>query len=137
MADYSLAQIHAMQEEAARRVREMSRRSKSNISAGNPNGDGGEKPLPNPHGGAQEDHRGGHSHGGQGGPNEKSDRRNGQPPSAISTSHKAPLSFLRSLDLKQLISGGDQSLLLLIIMLLMTDSENDDFLLYALIYIML
>lgn len=113
MADYTLAQIRAMQEDAANRVREMNRRSKSTLSKSN---------------GAMMNH---------------SDKEQPQKPvdksksNEMTVNHKNPLSFLKSLDLRQLISGGEQSMLLLLILILMTDSEGDDFLIYALIYIML
>lgn len=114
MADYTLAQIRAMQEDAANRVREMNRRSKNTLSKSNGamlSGDEKEQRASPP------------------------DRQKQNEKPAVN--HKNPLSFLKSLDLRQLISGGEQSMLLLLIMILMTDSEGDDFLIYALIYIML
>ena len=115
MADYTLAQIRAMQEDAANRVREMNRRSKNTLSKSNGAMlSGGEKEQQ------------------KAAPPDKH-KQNEKP----AVSHKNPLSFLKSLDLRQLISGGEQSMLLLLIMILMTDSEGDDFLIYALIYIML
>lgn len=113
MADYTLAQIRAMQEDAANRVREMNRRSKNTLSKSN---------------GAMMNHS-------EKEQSQKPPEKNAQNTSAVS--HKSPLSFLKSLDLRQLISGGEQSMLLLLIMILMTDSEGDDYLIYALIYIML
>ena len=113
MADYTLAQIRAMQEDAANRVREMNRRSKSTLSKSNgAMMSHSEKEQPEK-------------------PNEKAK------PNEVEANHKSPLSFLKSLDLRQLISGGEQSMLLLLVLILMTDSEGDDFLIYALIYIML
>ena len=114
MADYTLAQIRAMQEDAANRVREMNRRSKNTLSKSN-----GAMLS----GGEQEQ---------RAAPPDRQ-KQNEKP----AVNHKNPLSFLKSLDLRQLISGGEQSMLLLLIMILMTDSEGDDFLIYALIYIML
>lgn len=113
MADYTLAQIRAMQEDAANRVREMNRRSKNTLSKSN---------------GAIANRS----------EKEQSQKPPDKPaPKEIAANHKNPLSFLKSLDLRQLISGGEQSMLLLLILILLTDSEGDDFLIYALIYIML
>lgn len=102
-----------MQEDAANRVREMNRRSKNTLSKSN---------------GAMMNRN----------ENEQPQKLNEKAKSnETAVNHKNPLSFLKSLDLRQLISGGEQSMLLLLILILMTDSEGDDFLIYALIYIML
>lgn len=136
MADYSAAQLKAMEEEAAKRVMEMSRRSKSHIMQSNS--------AAQNVGGENDAHRENHNH--HSGKNDMSQ----QPPPKKSlqktaaekndlpdTPHRSPMNFLKSLDLKQLISGGEQSMILLLIMILMTDNSDDDFLIYALIYIML
>lgn len=122
MADYTLAQIHAMQEDAANRVREMNRRSKNTLSKSNS---------------AMAMHKNDDKQP----QNQRNNGHENKTPAVTqnnqAVTHKSPLSFLKSLDLRQLISGGEQSMLLLLIMILLTDSEGDDFLIYALIYIML
>ena len=75
-----------MQEDAANRVREMNRRSKSTLSKSNgAMMSHSEKEQPQK-------------------PNEKAK------PNEAAANHKSPLSFLKSLDLRQLISGGEQSM---------------------------
>ncbi len=51
---------------------------------------------------------------------------------------RSSLGFLNALDLKKLIGeNSEQALLLLLILILANDSNGDEYLLYALIYIML
>lgn len=127
MADYTMAQIRAMQEDAARRVREMNRRSKSTLEHNAQNNEHNEKNRKSVinHEMTADEHR------------NPTNQANNNIVKSETNSHKNPLSFLKSIDLKQLISGGDQSLLLLIILILMSDEKSDDYLIYALIYIML
>ena len=133
MADYSAAQLKAMEEEAAKRVMEMNRRSKSHVMQSNSAAQKNARPHESHHNNQEQ---------------EKTKGRGEQPilPNTKAATkknaegvipHKNPLNFLKSLDLKQLISGGEQSMLLLLIMILMSDNSDDDFLIYALIYIML
>lgn len=127
MADYTMAQIRAMQEDAARRVREMNRRSKSTLEHNAQNNEHNEKNHKSVinHEMTADEHR------------NPINQANHNIVKSVANSHKNPLSFLKSINLKQLISGGDQSLLLLIILILMSDEKSDDYLIYALIYIML
>lgn len=117
MADYSPAQLKAMQEEATRRVREMNKRSKNVINRNNENNRNNDKRDIIKEAKVNQD--------------------NHKTATVSQVKHKNPLNFLQSLDLKKLISGGEQSMILLLILLLMNDNANDDYLIYALIYIML
>lgn len=136
MADYSAVQLKAMEEEAAKRVMEMSRRSKSHVMQSNSAAQKNSQ-THEPH----DPHHENHAHGKNVGKGETHTSQSAKslPKKAAENNlpHRTPMNFLKSLDLKQLISGGEQSMLLLLIMILMSDNSDDDFLIYALIYIML
>ena len=116
MNEYSLSQIKNMQEEATRRVREMQQRSKQKVEQTNRRMETRPHPpaaSPSP---------------------EKPDKDTLSP----TKKHGGGLHFLKSLDLKQLIGeDSEQTMLLLLILLLLRDDHSDDFLIYALLYIML
>ncbi len=97
MENFSQNQIRAMEQEATRRARELSKKS---------------KPQPSPVSQTPKENK--------------------------TTKNKGIFSFLNALDLKKLIGeNSEQAMLLLLILVLANENTCDEFLLYALIYIML
>lgn len=121
MSDYTMAQIKSMQEEATRRVREMNERSKRTVQ--NANQARNTKPNPPP----QQTPR-----------SESPQKKEHKSPPSESAPKKGPLNFLNFFDIKKLIGdNSEQALLLLLILVLISDNTSDEYLIYALIYIML
>lgn len=117
MTEYSPAKLKEMQEEATRRVREMNRRYKSTLERANSSCMNENR--------STDDSANGRS-------SDCADDKNLQ-----KKKQSGALNFLQSIDLKKLITDKEQSLVLLIILILMNEEGVDDYLVYALIYIML
>ena len=106
--DYTKEQIQRMQQDAIMRVRDMNKRSKS-------------QPPQNPPPKKEETER-------------KNELRSTPP---VQKQHGI-FSFLEALDITKLIGeNSEQALLLVLILVLMNEEKTSDWLLYALIYIML
>lgn len=112
MDEYTHNQIKKMEQEATKRAREASMRAK-------PMQQGNSVKVP------QKDAK------------EPMLDRNSKPDS-LQSQKRGSLGFLNALDLKKLIGeNSEQAMLLLLILILSNDNTCDEYLLYALIYIML
>ncbi|MBQ7129002.1 MAG: hypothetical protein IJO19_03330 [Clostridia bacterium] len=116
MPDYSINQIKRMEQEATMRARRAASMAKPP-----------DKPNEKPHA-----------------PNQQKPPEPDKPPVPPPNEHppkppkRSSLGFLNALDLKKLIGeNSEQALLLLLILVLANDNASDEYLLYALIYIML
>lgn len=114
MQDYSLNQIKRMEQEATRRAREYNSRAK-------PRSDFQNK-----------------SHENQPQITQNNTNKPPQKEREPQQKKRGSFSFLNALDIKKLIGeNSEQAMLLLLILILSNDNTCDEYLIYALIYIML
>lgn len=127
MNDYTLDQIKSMQKEATKRVREMNDRSKRVVDSANSNFKSSATDKAHP---PKEERKAREEI--------KETVKSVNKKDELSGKKKGTLSFLNALDIKKLIGeNSEQALLLLLILILLYDNSSDDYLIYALIYIML
>ena len=106
--DYTKEQLQRMQQDAIMRVRDMNKRSKSQPTQA--------PPLKN----------------------QENEHKNEHKATTPVQQKNGIFNFLQALDIKKLIGeNSEQALLLVLILVLMNEEKTSDWLLYALIYIML